>query len=518
MEADSPAPKAQRAKHQQSRSAANASPVRPNNAQVTHQKNRKYSKNLQPTQNKAPAPAWENAVVSDPGDGSFDADGKFVSRSRQALADQECATSATSQKTRQKPSKDEQANGFKPTSGQRSASGQFEPKSAAAQTATPAKQAYAGPTFHASPAASALPMPKFLSKSVPPTAASSETSLQARLEQEPGSEKSSATESPPPVDSKRMAPFLQREQSPLDLFFKADREEKARKASQASPATPNGKPELSHVQSAPPQPQGGNNLPPLYGANQRHHSRNASTRSNGEMFALELDGASAQPRQLKLPQKPQLSAHELSASAPPVNRQAQYDSLRDFLNATVLNSSPSPRLLPRPNRVPSGYSSDQQGGSPVYRKHPQTRSNSGPSTPAAQTHQDTNFGSLHYGNRNLSPMFQAARNDGSKRSSLRREMPSSPTANGAAELPASHAPSYGGNLAPRAPQQPSQSNLASIYGNGIQPSNHTPAPHRSMSVGTASPSSNVQTMEDDLRRILKLTVAENNSSVHGTSH
>src|SRR5262249_41215009 len=97
-----------------------------------------------------------------------------------------------------------------------------------ASASTPAKPtAYAGPTFHASPAASSLPIPKFFSKSVP--AATSESSLQARLEEEED-DTSNKSESPPQetahpsiassATSARPA-ATQNTDSPLDFFFKA---------------------------------------------------------------------------------------------------------------------------------------------------------------------------------------------------------------------------------------------------------------------------------------------------------
>ncbi|KAI9786920.1 MAG: hypothetical protein M1839_005151 [Geoglossum umbratile] len=86
---------------------------------------------------------------------------------------------------------------------------------------TPSKTAYAGPTFHASPAPSALPLPSFFSKSLP----HSGNSLQAMLEREGSdkSEDSSSRGSPAPPAQRQII-----EESPLDIFFRADKEEKAR--------------------------------------------------------------------------------------------------------------------------------------------------------------------------------------------------------------------------------------------------------------------------------------------------
>lgn len=97
---------------------------------------------------------------------------------------------------------------------------------------TPMKQAYAGPTFHASPAASSLPKPKFFSKSVP--SATPASSLQARLDADPNKEQS---QTPSPESEDVLEPALPRpqqapnarEDSPLDLFFNAHRAEQARR-------------------------------------------------------------------------------------------------------------------------------------------------------------------------------------------------------------------------------------------------------------------------------------------------
>lgn len=73
---------------------------------------------------------------------------------------------------------------------------------------TPGK-AYAGPTFHHSPAPGSLPVPKYFSKSVP---APRTAGLQAMLEEDDGSAASSPGE-----------------ENHLQRLFRADREEKARK-------------------------------------------------------------------------------------------------------------------------------------------------------------------------------------------------------------------------------------------------------------------------------------------------
>jgi hypothetical protein len=93
---------------------------------------------------------------------------------------------------------------------------------------TPSTAAYAGPTFHASPAPSALPIPSFFSKSVPESP--STKSVKSPKEDN----RLTDTDSPTPPVARALADQTKREESPLDFFFKADREEKARARSTSS--------------------------------------------------------------------------------------------------------------------------------------------------------------------------------------------------------------------------------------------------------------------------------------------
>lgn len=202
--------------------------------------------------------------------------------------------------------------------------------------ATPAKPAaYAGPIFHASPAASNLPMPKFASKSVPPAP----SSLQAKLDAE--SPKVSGVS--PGLEPAAPA-ALAREKSPLDIFFNADRQERAQKS--ASPSI--------QRRLTPPDAKG--------------------------IFSMDADKAR--------------SPVPIPASAPPAqhngiphdrtnaDKEAYTQSLKSFLNVQGSNASPV-QHRPQPNHAFQ--------------------------TPQQQRTLDADP-SLHYGNRNLSPLFHAARN------------------------------------------------------------------------------------------------------------
>ncbi|KAI5276768.1 hypothetical protein E4T47_00338 [Aureobasidium subglaciale] len=192
-------------------------------------------------------------------------------------------------------------------------------------TATPAKPAaYAGPTFHASPAASNLPMPKFASKSVPPVATSN--SMQAKLD----AESTKLNEPSPSLDNAVPQP-LSRERSPLDIFFNADRQERASKSSP-----------LAQRRPTPPEAKG--------------------------LFKLDIDTSSSP------------AAKHNQAE---VDRQAYTQSLKNFLNLQPSTTSPAqPRAQPNP-----AFQTPQQ----------QRTLDADPS--------------LHYGNRSLTPLFNAVRND-----------------------------------------------------------------------------------------------------------
>ena len=134
--------------------------------------------------------------------------------------------SPTAQTSRKSPSRAKQYDRYPLSDGPDS------PRRIAARTpdkplSTPSKAAYAAPTFSASPAPSALPIPKLLSRSVPEPVA--QGSFQARLAEESSQE----TRAPMGRDRSHLEDERRESQgSPLDIFFKADREEKARAQSE----------------------------------------------------------------------------------------------------------------------------------------------------------------------------------------------------------------------------------------------------------------------------------------------
>ncbi|KAH8909583.1 hypothetical protein BR93DRAFT_400532 [Coniochaeta sp. PMI_546] len=158
-------------------------------------------------------------------------------------------------------------------------------------TKPPTATAFAGATFHASPAPSSLPIPSFLAKAMD----SPQVKDSGRANQQP-SPPLSDSEAPTPRQPSVLAREVTREESPLDFLFKKDRDEKeqARRASFANVRTyPPGpySPPNNYVQS-PPQPKTVPNKPPTTLPRRDLLQRNSST---GRISTTELDGTPGRP-------------------------------------------------------------------------------------------------------------------------------------------------------------------------------------------------------------------------------
>ena len=199
-------------------------------------------------------------------------------------------------------------------------------------TTTPMKF-YAGPTFHMSPAPSSLPVPKFFSKSAPhPDKPIPETSPDTGIKTpNESSEESSggAPEDSPSMKRSLMVEHAQpREPSPLDIFFKADRQEKA----QRSLTTPEGSPSIARAHSSSSIPQAS-----------RAHSRHPT---GGAIFPMELEGTG-------LPKTPN-ERHAESAPPPPMNQEqsveekarAKTEALKQLLQMPQKQATNTPGLQP----------------------------------------------------------------------------------------------------------------------------------------------------------------------------
>ncbi len=147
-----------------------------------------------------------------------------------------------------------------------------------------AATAFAGATFHASPAPSSLPIPSFFAKLMPDSPGRRDSS---NVGQEP-SPPASDSDVPTPRDQPSI-PRATREESPLDIFFRADRAEKerARRASSANVLSGAAGPFSPPLQTQSPQE---NNTFPR--SSDQQQSRRPAAQRNPLLgiSAVELDG------------------------------------------------------------------------------------------------------------------------------------------------------------------------------------------------------------------------------------
>jgi hypothetical protein len=373
---------------------------------------------------------------------------------------------------------------------------------------TPAKErAYAQSTFQASPAASALPVPKFFgSKSVPNVNVPS--SLQARMEGEKTPEE--PQESSPEPDT--VSPSKQlggKCRTPLDMFFMADKAERERKSTPSINLSPD-------LAVRPPPASEPRN--PFQTNGQSPFTRGIS----------EADSPIISPRTVSQGQRPSHLSRAHSSPGGAVNspnqqnvsNEASTKALKDLLfnNISKSTSSASPRDHQRVPYITSGGNESHQTPSPA-----QYRSSLDPSldpttpTPGKQSQEY----SLHYGNRNLSPMFQAARNETPPRpSNLRQQINLSGQQNGFPQYnqqpfsnhsdPNTFSRSYlDHQIRSSLPAQPPHGIISN--GNNTTPAASFSGPSTSqnsmqMSNGPSGSPRDMKGMEDDLRRMLNLNV------------
>ncbi|KAL8922593.1 MAG: hypothetical protein Q9208_005097 [Pyrenodesmia sp. 3 TL-2023] len=340
-------------------------------------------------------------------------------------------------------------------------------------------QAYAGPTFHASPAASSLPMPRFFSQSVPEI--NKAPSMQLAIDKETTEESSEQSEeSPTPVFACRIGEEQAREESPLDIFFRADREQKERlrKELGASPGTQRVANQLDLERP-------------------RYHSRRSTNGSTGGVFSMELESK----------EEPIQASHEKSFSDPVAStvdtnntmpspsvgtietpqeaeqRRAKTIALKKFL----LSSATSPKdSKSEPQRSSSGDS-------------PTVGQNPSPQQPKPSTRPQIYKHLAAENARQISPCPRPSSN-------LRKEISASalPDSETISELPATPTPSRTRNAYRSAPLQGELT--ANLDGASSSSPAQLPSKRSTPASATAISSSPYKSMEDDLRRILKLDV------------
>lgn len=434
--------------------------------------------------------------------------------------------SGRAQKTRTKGQRTSSSPLIRADTGAIRPASQSSPLTSGLSIATPLKSAYAGPTFHASPAPSALPMPSFFSKSVPEV--NSDKHLQA-LVSEDTSERSG--DSPLKENAQIVGQRQVREESPLDIFFKADRNEKAERRKSSAASTPNGNPNPSPLQSsfAPTCSSA-----TLFEAKGRQHSRHPTDGSIGGMFALEMDGAASPGKPIgpafATPYNQRMDA--VRSNTAPSNMIAQVDHGEEQRKAKT-KALKMLLLSPQPQRPASAsaqhvnmscYSDippHSLSPSPSIRTGISPRNLSGPSTPAlvldhhhpspntARTHHYASVPFLRQAalatTANGSPRFRPPS------STLRQEVTPTKTPD-RAELP----PFPSLSTTDRSDASTISRNSANAYLNGnVSSSGFAPNPSSASKSGAAADATStrnindVKSMEDDLRRMLRMDMLGN---------
>jgi hypothetical protein len=372
---------------------------------------------------------------------------------------------------------------------------------------TPSTTAYAGPTFHASPAPSALPIPSFYSKSVPDSpGAKGLKFVKEQNVKETSSPNSLFT--PPPANT-QANPF-QREESPLDFFFRADREEKARARSASSTQT-------AVAASGPFQPPvespRSSQTPPALSTHNRPRQGHASRMSANGMFAMELDGETVPETpygpSFSTPYAERINAARASSQAmqyinPPSHDPQQSLERSEALKAYLFSGHPLPSS---DGTSPSGdaVASPLNSTSPSPHQHPPVYATGSRST-GLPTQSRCNSHSL---TQDQKISIYVPRPSG-RSSGLRQEVTptKTPTRTPDRNNPYSNSPSR---------LYENTSSSATKNFNGTMAS-HTPSPSptSAISMSSENKASDFQGMEDSLRKILKLDSARSSGVTGGS--
>lgn len=345
---------------------------------------------------------------------------------------------------------------------------------------TPIKQAYAGPTFHSSPAPSALPLPSFYSKSMPSISSPQTPSIVEESEVHRVTSGPSESGRDTQVENEQ-----QRESTPLDFLFEAARQ--ARDTPRAeSPA--NRSANLSALEDSP-------------------LSRSPAPREGGEtVFPFELDGNGATVNSIgpafATPYKERISALRSSSASPSTSapdlddedRRTKTEALKKLL---MMNAQASQQ------RQPSAASYGSDANNPFHARAPELRSRnsarhrSGPSTPippfnASGPHQyfPGSTTTTHEPRTTGSPMHRPASSHLRHQYQMQdHDLPVDLSSDNSTAAP----PISTARKTMQYSQSPYQSsnNSSTALPRTAQPPNHRP-------------SHSAQQLEDDLRRFLKL--------------
>jgi Proline-rich nuclear receptor coactivator motif len=363
---------------------------------------------------------------------------------------------------------------------------------------TPSATAYAGPTFHASPAPSALPIPSFYSKSVPdsPGVKGLKSAKELQLKDTPPP--NSLFTAPPPNN------LFQREESPLDFFFRADREEKARARSASSAqaaVAPTGpfQPPMESPRSS--------QTPPALPTHSRPRHGHANKMSVNGMFAMELDGESDAGTPygpaFSTPYSERIHAARASIESAQSVEQPFRDSQQSLDRSEALKA-----YLFSGHPLPSSDEFKTSGASPPPAQISPSRTHQHTTTHASGLRSAGLPTRPHYNNYSQESSNQVPRLPG-RSSGLRREVTpmKTPTRTPERNDPYSQPPRLFPNTSTPA---------ANDFIGTMAP--HALSPGQISATGQPSESKtdDLQGMEDSLRRILKLDSARSSGVVGGS--
>jgi hypothetical protein len=355
---------------------------------------------------------------------------------------------------------------------------------------TPSTAAYAGPTFHASPAPSALPMPSFFSKSVPESPGMKGS--RSLKEGSPSSNLSTPLLVAPPSTQ------VQREESPLDIFFKADREEKARARSASST-------QVSAATTGPFQPPlespRSSRTPGTPECHKRSRERHTSKASVSGMFTMELEGEN--PRTpigpaFSTPYSERISAARSTIQPSRPHEQSSLDPQHaldrsEALKAYLFSNHPQPSL---PTSNFPGKTDNALSSTSIPSRASQTPSATlnGPRSTGLPP-QQSNYPFSH----DSKPLHNGSRASG-RTSGLRQEVTPTKTLTRTPDRNINYANSP---TPSRVYGNTSSSDTNDFFGNAAT-NTSSPATSFARGVSTGNRSTDIQGIENSLRKILKL--------------
>lgn len=199
-----------------------------------------------------------------------------------------------------------------PTASSNDESNAFPPTPTRGVMSTPTK-AYAGPNFHSSPNPSSLPVPSWFSKSVPATP-SAGTSLQAMLE----------------LSEETLSQSLEEPESHLQKLFRADKEEKAKRAS-----TMPSMPMLARLAHGPPE-------------NPRRQSPDSLDNSFTDVFTMDPEKMTPTPSSEMPPQALFGAPPQTPRVLTDAEARRQADALRSFLSQPQMSPVGAEPVAERP--------------------------------------------------------------------------------------------------------------------------------------------------------------------------